>query len=260
MDDMIQTHKTHSECTQSFQVAIMVLNVSFLSKSFGLPYCWVHSHQKTTADLFQVSHSIQFACIKIRFHIRPCSHLYTRWFDFKFQNGMLGLHSYGKSPVTSSNKSCSAFRMVVQATTLCSLCFLLGSLSISKSSIESHSGSASLSWQKQTKQCFVLRRQALFYILVDCCISQLDIKKHFKSWLNQSICELANHETRSCALFQHWSSLQADCWLQRSKSFPSFDCLIQKFHNIPSLLRRLQNILWGSKGWWLRLCQAAICK
>ena len=51
-----------------------------------------------------------------KFLICPCSHLYIRRFDFKFQNGMLGLHSYGKSPITSSNKSCSAFRMVVQAT------------------------------------------------------------------------------------------------------------------------------------------------
>ena len=39
--------------------------------------------------------------------------------------------------------------MVVQATKLCSLCFLLGSPSISKSSIERHSGDASVSWLKQ---------------------------------------------------------------------------------------------------------------
>jgi hypothetical protein len=44
-----------------------------------------------------------------KFHSCPCSHLYIRRFDFKFQNGMLGMHSYGKSPVTSSNKSYSAF-------------------------------------------------------------------------------------------------------------------------------------------------------
>ena len=84
-----------------------------------------------------------------KFHICPCSQLYIQRFDFKFQNGMLGSHSYGKSPVTSSNKSCSAFQMVVQATKLCSLCFMLGSPSISKSSIESHRGDASVSWLKQ---------------------------------------------------------------------------------------------------------------
>ena len=32
-----------------------------------MAYCWVHSHQKTRADLFQASYSIQFACIKRSF-------------------------------------------------------------------------------------------------------------------------------------------------------------------------------------------------
>jgi hypothetical protein len=147
MDDEIQSCKTHSEYTKSYQVAIPVSFVSFHSKSLGLAYCccWVHSHWKTTADLFNAQHSIQFACIRRSFISARVLTSTFDGFDFKFQNGMLGLHFYNKSPVTSSNKSCSAFRMVVQATKLCSLCFLLGSPSISKSSTKSHSGSASVS-------------------------------------------------------------------------------------------------------------------
>jgi hypothetical protein len=67
MDDEIQSCKTHSEYTKSYQVAIPVSFVSFHSKSFGLAYCWVHSHWKTTADLFNAQHSIQFARIKRSF-------------------------------------------------------------------------------------------------------------------------------------------------------------------------------------------------
>jgi hypothetical protein len=67
MDDVIQTCKTHSEYTQSYQVAILVPFISFHSKNFGLAYCWVHSHWKTTFDLFQALRSIQFACIKRSF-------------------------------------------------------------------------------------------------------------------------------------------------------------------------------------------------
>jgi hypothetical protein len=67
MDDEIQSCKTHSECTQSYQVAIPVPFVSLHSKSFGLAYCWVHSHWKTTADLFNAQYSIQFARIKRSF-------------------------------------------------------------------------------------------------------------------------------------------------------------------------------------------------
>jgi hypothetical protein len=67
MDDEIQSCKTHSEYTKSYQVAIPVSFVSFRSKSFGLAYCWVHSHWKTTADLFNAQHSIQFARIKRSF-------------------------------------------------------------------------------------------------------------------------------------------------------------------------------------------------
>ncbi len=67
MDDVIKTCKAHSEYTQSYQVAILVPFISFRSKSFGLAYCWVHSHQKTTVDLFQAFHCIQFACIKRSF-------------------------------------------------------------------------------------------------------------------------------------------------------------------------------------------------
>jgi hypothetical protein len=67
MDDEIQSCKTHSEHTQSYQVAIPVPFVSFCSKSFGLAYCWVQSHWKITADLFNAQHSIQFACIKRSF-------------------------------------------------------------------------------------------------------------------------------------------------------------------------------------------------
>jgi hypothetical protein len=67
MDDVIQTHKTHSEYTQSYQVAILVPFISFRSKSFGLAYCWAHSHWKITVNLFQALHSIWFACIKRSF-------------------------------------------------------------------------------------------------------------------------------------------------------------------------------------------------
>ncbi len=67
MDDVIQTCKTHSEYTQSYQVAILVPFISFHSKSFGLAYCWVQSLRKTTFHLFQTLHSIQFACIKRSF-------------------------------------------------------------------------------------------------------------------------------------------------------------------------------------------------
>jgi len=67
MDDEIQSCKTHSEYTQSYQVTIPVSFVSFHSKSFRLAYCWVQSHWKTTADLFNAQHSIQFARIKRRF-------------------------------------------------------------------------------------------------------------------------------------------------------------------------------------------------
>jgi hypothetical protein len=71
MDDEIQSCKTHSEYTKSYQVAIPVSFVSFRSKSFGLAYCWVHSHWKTTADLFNAQHSIQFARIKRSFISAP---------------------------------------------------------------------------------------------------------------------------------------------------------------------------------------------
>ena len=53
--------------TQSYQVAIPVPFVSFHSKSSGLAYCWVHSHWKTTAVLFNTQQSIQFAPIKRSF-------------------------------------------------------------------------------------------------------------------------------------------------------------------------------------------------
>ena len=58
------------EYTKSYQVAIPVSFVSFCSKSFGLAYCWVHSHWKTTANLFNAQHSIQFAHIKRSFTAR----------------------------------------------------------------------------------------------------------------------------------------------------------------------------------------------
>jgi hypothetical protein len=51
----------------SYQVVIPVPFISFRSKSFGLAYCWIYSHWKTTADLFQALHSIQFARIKRSF-------------------------------------------------------------------------------------------------------------------------------------------------------------------------------------------------
>ena len=78
MDDVIQTCKTHSEYTQSYQVAILVPFISFRSKNFGLAYCWVHSHWKTTVDLFQALHSIQFACIKRSF---TCARVLISTFD-----------------------------------------------------------------------------------------------------------------------------------------------------------------------------------
>jgi len=67
MDDEIQSCKTHSKYNQSYQVVIPVPFVSFRSKSSGLAYCWVHSHWKTTAVLFNTQQSIQFACIKRSF-------------------------------------------------------------------------------------------------------------------------------------------------------------------------------------------------
>jgi len=67
IDDEIQSCKTHSEYTKSYQMVIPVSFVSFRSKSFGLAYCWVHSHWKTTADLYNAQHSIQFARIKRSF-------------------------------------------------------------------------------------------------------------------------------------------------------------------------------------------------
>jgi hypothetical protein len=67
MDNEIQSRKTHSQYTQSYQVAILVPFASFGYESFRLAYCWVHSHRKTTADLFQALHSIQFARIKKSF-------------------------------------------------------------------------------------------------------------------------------------------------------------------------------------------------
>jgi len=76
MDDEIQLCKTYSEHTQSYQVAIPVPFVSFRSKSFGLAYCWVQSHWKTTADLFNTQHSIQFARIKRSF-ISACVLIFT---------------------------------------------------------------------------------------------------------------------------------------------------------------------------------------
>ncbi len=67
MDDEIQSCKTYSEYAKSYQVAIPVSFFSFHSKSFGLAYCWVHSHWTTTANLFNAQHSIQFARIKRSF-------------------------------------------------------------------------------------------------------------------------------------------------------------------------------------------------
>ncbi len=105
-----------------------------------------------------------------------------------------------RAQTSSPNKTCSAFLMVAQATTFCSLCFLLGSPVVSKNKIN----------RKQFNQCFtlwlsvkqILQWQAFFHISVGCCISWLDIKSHFKSWPNQTKCKPANHEwlsMRSCA-------------------------------------------------------------
>ncbi len=52
MDDEIQTYKTQSKYIQPHQVAIPVPFASFRSKSFGLTFSRVHSHWRTTADLF----------------------------------------------------------------------------------------------------------------------------------------------------------------------------------------------------------------
>ncbi len=67
MDDEIQTCKTWSKYIQSHQVVIPVPFASFCSKSFGLTFSRVHSHWKTTADLFNAQHFIQFACTKRSF-------------------------------------------------------------------------------------------------------------------------------------------------------------------------------------------------
>jgi hypothetical protein len=67
MNDEIQTCKTQSKYIQSHQVAIPVPFASFCSKSFGLTFSRVHSHWKTTADLFNAQHSIQFAHTKRSF-------------------------------------------------------------------------------------------------------------------------------------------------------------------------------------------------
>ncbi len=53
MDDEIQSCKTHSEYTQSYQVAIPVPFVSFCSKSFGLAYCFFFNVQ-----LFFISYAL----------------------------------------------------------------------------------------------------------------------------------------------------------------------------------------------------------
>jgi hypothetical protein len=67
MDDEIQTCKTPSKYIQSHQVAIPAPFASFRSKSFGLTFSRVHSHWKTTADLFNAQHSFQFAFTKRSF-------------------------------------------------------------------------------------------------------------------------------------------------------------------------------------------------
>ena len=89
-----------------------------------------------------------------KFHICPCSLLYIRRFDFKFQNGMLGSHSYGKSPVTSSNKSNQSRQVFCHAQVGCCI--------------------------RLEQQCFILRRQAFFHISVGCCICRLELNKLFQ--------------------------------------------------------------------------------
>jgi hypothetical protein len=60
MQDLIKINSITSS-------AIPVPFASFHSKSFGLTFSRVHSHWKTTADLFNAQHSIQFACTKRSF-------------------------------------------------------------------------------------------------------------------------------------------------------------------------------------------------
>ena len=101
----------------------------------------------SSEDNSQLVSSIAFYSVcshQNKFHICPCSHLYIRWFNFKFQNGMLGSHSYGKSPVTSSNKSNQSRQVFCHAQVGCCI--------------------------RLEQQCFILWRQAFFHISVGCCI------------------------------------------------------------------------------------------
>ena len=97
-----------------------------------------------------------------------------------------------------------------------------------------------LSKVRQTTQFFILRRQVFFHISVDCCISRLDIKKHFQSRQNYSRCGPANHETRSCTLLQLRLSLWVDC---RILFWWRFDCWI---HSNSVWGRILLVEIWGS--------------
>ena len=140
MDDEIQSCKNRSEYTQSYQVTIPVSFISFCSKSFGLAYCWVHSHWKTTVDLFNTQHSIQI------FHIKR-----------SFISARVLISTFDCS-TSSSRMACWVCTITVKVQLLHQtnhavpskwwykpLRFLLGSPSISKSSTKSHSGSASAS-------------------------------------------------------------------------------------------------------------------
>ncbi len=60
------------------------------------------------------------------------------------------------------------------------------------------------------QQCFILRRQASFHISVGCCISRLDIKRHFK----QTIQNLTSQQNQK----QNAIHLSVDCWMQASAS------------------------------------------
>ncbi len=165
-------------------------------------------HDKIRASWRQSIHSKCFVCShQKKFHSCPCSHLYIQRFRFKFQNGMLGLHSYGKSPITSSNKTCSAFQMVAWATTFCSLCFLLGFSVVSASSIRRNCRCASAS----------------NHLSVDC-------------WLLNCACIFLQELPVGCQV-----NFNLGFWGSAAK----IHCCVKNIQNIFSLSRRMQNISWG---------------
>ncbi len=91
----------------------------------------------------------------------------------------------------------------------------------SKDSIESLSGDAIVSRLKQKR--FILQRQAFFHISVGCCICRLDIKSHFKSWIQQITRDKLRLPIGSaCQTSQEikWICIQVDCWIHATVPEP----------------------------------------